>query len=569
MGLIEGGGSSPAVHDVAKSGYLAALPILAVTAAAASAVMDFAEPLGPITLYGLVGGVAAFVVLFALFALPFLRRLVAAPMMLAALVAVFSGAMWAWNAFGPAKDKDTGALVDQFPALAALQDELGLISEAAQDTADNTAEIADNTGDIADGTRDIADNTTRMADSGDRSADALEDIAEGLEGVRRLGGVIDAPETVSDFINNAVVYEERGDALNARRMYEGAIARGAPYVDIHDRYVAMLKAQEGLLGARDVYAQIAVDQRDNPAAQLAAATLAPRDDVGPMLATLATQFPDFGPVYMAQFEQYDLLSLANWTLVQRAEAGELLGRYLEAYERGRVERWYVNRDFAEAKRLMAEAYVSSFDQLSAASAPITLSIWYSYYDWVAYLGFAEQVKDVEVRRPGSTEFGPVEIDGLEEFSRSANFQVDGDVRRAMFAVRYTNADGEVQGPFEVDFDIDAFFGERSQRSARSSRDSWVSQDANGDGTAELVMDLLGEHCGIRELRYGVNTETPDTVFPIPECTMTTFHDFPDTSADEDSVLLETPANTVSMQVEFTNGTTSPVRVFNVTLDDET
>ncbi|MEL6980578.1 MAG: hypothetical protein AAGM38_18185, partial [Pseudomonadota bacterium] len=140
----------------------------------------------------------------------------------------------------------------------------------------------------------------------------------------RLGGLISQPETAVEHYNNALVYARRGDLLNGRKMIEKAIALGADQIDVLQRYTQMLKAQEGLLGAREVMADLVRRSPENKGAALAAATLRPAPQRAAALQALLAGEDPFEPA------QYELAGLSSADRVgqqsltdQRAEKAAL------------------------------------------------------------------------------------------------------------------------------------------------------------------------------------------------------------------------------------------------------
>ena len=168
---------------------------------------DFAQPIGPFALYLLIGaGLLLSVIIVLYMAWNNIRPRLRSPFIILGALTIFSGAtVYLQNTAG-AEAEDRGAFAALIKPLAALQNDMGMLRE-----------------DIAQ----IKQSTKRTADASERTATAVEKVAKGVEGLGALGGLIAAPKTISDYYNNALVYERRGDALSARKMLERAIA-GTP-----------------------------------------------------------------------------------------------------------------------------------------------------------------------------------------------------------------------------------------------------------------------------------------------------------------------------------------------------
>ena len=102
--------------------------------------------------------------------------------------------------------------------------------------------------------------------SGDPVADAINrQVAYGV--------VTDEPEEPYEYYANARVYELRGDAANAVRMYEKYLTFSPEYVDPHYQYQRYLRATEGRMAAREIYNEMKFDRPDDRVLQFAAALL--------------------------------------------------------------------------------------------------------------------------------------------------------------------------------------------------------------------------------------------------------------------------------------------------------
>ncbi|MEO1544970.1 MAG: hypothetical protein AAFR75_13260, partial [Pseudomonadota bacterium] len=153
---------------------------------------------------------------------------------------------------------------------------------------------------------------------------------EGLERLEKLGGLIAEPETVTEFYNNARVFERRGDPLSARRMFERAVTKGTPAVDLHKSYVTLLKAQEGLLGAREIYADLRRSQPDNKAVALMAAVLSSTSKRESALRTLAKDGEGFGPAWLEIAQLYSVDRLGDQALADKQKEKAALEAFVKA-----------------------------------------------------------------------------------------------------------------------------------------------------------------------------------------------------------------------------------------------
>lgn len=400
------------------------------------------------------------------------------------------------------------------------------------------------------------------AEAVERMVGAIEQLAAGLEGVARLGGIIDQPESIADFLNNADVYERRGDLLNARKMYERAIAQNVEAVDVHEKYAAILKAQEGLLGAREIYADLAATHPANPTVLLAAAKLGPQPEREDKLEAIAADFPVFGPVH---YEMALMLGFEEAGMLTPAEAqrlGERAQAFMAADTQGHIERWYIDRSVLEAIRsrmridlARAESFAKAFGQTLVKLEP---TLWYG--KWNLRISLAGGANDVYVKMPGHDDFELQDVFGrVNGLIYTLDMSLPGDTEPFYFEVKFDDEKGESQGPFELFFDPEPHYIGVNKEILLRDRAQWVISylvdRSEYDQPDIYFIDMsfpFDYHCSITKFEYGLDTETPDIEIPVPECTTDNYRrldDDPEGSALE----LSESVDLVSVRVTFTDG----------------
>ncbi|MEO1101198.1 MAG: caspase family protein [Pseudomonadota bacterium] len=358
-------------------------------------------------------------------------------------------------------------------------------------------------------------------DSVERTLQALEDLTASLEGLARLGGVIDNPESVTDFYNNAQVYERRGDSLNARRMYERAIASGADAVDIHFAYVATLKAQEGLIGAREIYADLSRRNQGTAAAQLVHATVLPGEARRTKLETIASETADFGPVYFELARLYSLDRLGQQTNADKLAEKKWLSAFRDADTAGDLQKWFLDDSLladwrADADRRWA-AYASAADV-----APVTFSAMYSNSGWTINATPTEAAVSLMYKTAATGTFQETAYWGRQD-PRTGKpapmtfFDLPLGASAQTVEVKYVDVNGVEQGPFSYAFDPAVRFVESSREILAITRNAWIS-GRNYDGrTLVYFTHLLTHSCGLDKIEYTFSGGTPDKVWPLPAC----------------------------------------------------
>ena len=95
----------------------------------------------------------------------------------------------------------------------------------------------------------------------------------------------------------------------------------------------------------------------------------------------------------------------------------------------------------------------------------------------------------------------------------------------------------------------------------ATKDNWVAYRIYQGRQYYYVTHLLSWRCGIKQVRYSENSDALDKKWPLPECNKL----IPNTIPNDAKIYAERPTadslKTVAIQVEFDDGTTSPVRIY--------
>lgn len=407
--------------------------------------------------------------------------------------------------------------------------------------------------------RDCLASVAETCGSGGDLNRAQQDAVESLEGLARLGGLIPDPTSIVEFYNNAFVYERRGDALNARRMYERAIAEGAEALDLHLRYAALLKAQEGLLGAREVANDIARRQPDNPAAALSAALLTPAPEREAALRALAASF---APAHYEISRLFSAERLGQQSLADQQAEKAALEAFVAADEQGRIYRWFLEKAFAEAWRRDARARLAVYDTRAVDIEPVALSAQASNDGWILSLSLVEPARAIRY----SVDGGPINSTGVAGVVNPATgapqpktfFTLPLGVEQAAIRVWYDDVREREQGPFSLTFTArEAFVA--STKNALGALNRWV-QGREYDGRFLVYFTTLVSHrCGLSEVAYGVDRDTPDQTLPLAPCDPKNPY-----SVGDNATLYETFPSKIekmSVRLTFADGEASELRVF--------
>lgn len=388
----------------------------------------------------------------------------------------------------------------------------------------------------------------------------------------KRGVLVEEPEKPHEFYNNARMYEERSDSLNASKMYARYIEFGLPYLDPHLSYQTHLKAQEGREGAREAYNELAYDHADDPMLAYAAALLQPRDKRVERLTQLAAQHPEIGPLYYDLSMDFSLRRLGEQTLGDKRAEKEALDQFFSAIEAGNVYKYFLDKRVVQERIEEAESRKAALTGLFSHSIenPVTFTTMRSNAGWtvtaiITDLGY----QDILVAKPGEDFVSLGTLPGVNPMTGKPNpkpfVNLPGDVGATTLRFKYLDARGEMQGPFEFAFEPDQSLLEQQRTTLQYSDPStWLVLQHNPgrDGDALLYLThILTSRCAISGLRYGLDRDTPDTSYEIPACDKSNPYAVP----RDAPIYLDVPDDTqfVSFQITWFDGTKTKVERTNL------
>ena len=385
-----------------------------------------------------------------------------------------------------------------------------------------------------------------------------------LEELGRLGGLIETPETAVEFYNNALVYGRRGDLLSARRMFERAIVQGVDAVDMHQRYSQLLKAQEGLIGAREVYGDLVRRQPDNNAAALANAVLQPANAREAALRALVDGDAPFAPAYFVIAALFSADRLGEQSIEDKRAEKAALDAFAAADEAGKVYRWFLQKETVEIWRESVRRRLAAYSRQALDVDPVQFSVLVGGNSWTVTLQLLETATEIRYR-----------IDGGEARSTGATSIVDQrtgkpfpnptlslplDTVSAMIEVFYDDIGGVERGPFVYAFDRQAAFINAAKERLRAHLNTWVHHwQFDVDRHLVYFTAVLGHRCGLSEVAYGVDRNTPDQTLRFGPCDPLQ----PYVHSDDDEILElgAVKPERIAVQLTYADGEKGPVRVF--------
>lgn len=404
----------------------------------------------------------------------------------------------------------------------------------------------------------------------------LEDAEAGSGRVEQLFAqlasrslIVDTPTQPHEFYSNARLKEIRGDYPGARQDYLKYFAFGLPQVDPHLRFQSVLRVQEGRAGALEIYRSLS-QGRNDPTTLFAEILLEERDARVRRLGAFLDAYPHFSPALYALSQDYSQTRLGQQSATDKARERDLLDRFMAAVEDGRFLRYYLDQQMAaeqveDAKTRLAAL---SFINPAALANPVRLNAMRSNQGWMLTLAIADRAQEIFVKLPGSEPRSTGFVSGAVDPSTGAPipypaFELPGNAGDTAIEVSYRNIHGEMQGPFSVSFTPgDALVSGQKDILERLTT-GWLAF-RDWDGRKLLYFThLISYRCAIQEVRYALDSDTPDQVFDTGPCDPDNPHAIP-SSGPGSTVHIDIPARTafVSVELFYRDGTRSGVKRFD-------
>ena len=433
--------------------------------------------------------------------------------------------------------------------------------------ADTTKRTEESTGRIEDSTGRIEDSTARIEDSQARTEAAIGEIAEGFKRIDKNGGVIENPTRPEEHYHNAIVYEERGDAANARKEYMAFAEADVDAIDVYERFARLLRVQDGRAGAREVFGDLA-GRLKAPAIKLVYAMQFEDAERTKRMDEFMTANPDYGPGYYLLAQEYSEERTGGQSVSDKQHELDLLKKFLEADTAGTLIKHFVDQQVLGEWLDKSRQRVKNLEpQLQGTRAEPTMVQSSNNGGWTVSILIPEAALKMWYRIGEEGEFidngvGAYNDPRTGQPAPNTNISLPADQGPATIYIKYLNANGEEMGPFALAFVTSSALVEEQKRTLELIWTSWITIQKNpGNETQTLAYYtmLASYRCGIDKAMYSIDSTALDQQFALPPC------DEKDPMALPSDFLpfLEVPGTIKSMavQVTYKDGTQSLVREF--------
>ncbi|MEM7329251.1 MAG: caspase domain-containing protein [Pseudomonadota bacterium] len=403
--------------------------------------------------------------------------------------------------------------------------------------------------------------------SGDRVADAVNrQVAYGV--------VTQEPEEPYEYYANARVYELRGDAANAVRMYEKYLTFSPEYVDPHYQYQRYLRATEGRMAAREIYNEMKFDRPDDRVLQFAAALLQSPEQRKAQLEAFVGAHPDFAPALYALSLDYSQRRLGAQTTADKRRERELLDSFMALHEDGFFVKHFIDKPSAEteiedARERLAALSIFATDVLEN---PVSLQASLGGGGFMMYINITDlNHREILVRQPGQA-FESLGLTNSRNFTTGqpqpkAYFELPIDAESMDLEIKYIDSKGVEQGPYVLAFDpAETLYKSIKTTYMAASERQWVHFQywETGDETPDYVnvhFPVLDYPCVVEEAYFGIDQEVPSTALRFADCNpMKPLHS---TRGVDQIVRVPPETGFVSLRVHYKDGEVTEIKRYPV------
>lgn len=196
--------------------------------------------------------------------------------------------------------------------------------------------------------------------------------------------------------------------------------------------------------------------------------------------------------------------------------------------------------------------------------PVRLSAQLTSDAWIITVSIAEPTKQIWSRFGENGEFestGFQDIVSQLSSSRQPNkhltLPLNSDVTQVF--IKYLDVRGNMRGPFELTFSPQRQRAIHGEQMLKGFPRSWISFGESKGQPVAYFTQLLAHRYALSEIRYSVNSDSLDQIFPLPEATDSNPH----SASSENRTFIELPGSNkyVAVQLTFADGEKSKVERF--------
>jgi len=381
----------------------------------------------------------------------------------------------------------------------------------------------------------------------------------------KAGGIIPDAKTAPELYHNARSYEARGEAANARTEYMKLAELGTDFLDPHLRFAALLRAQDGRAGAREIYARLAEGKGGRVAAIVHALQYEGAERRA-RVAALAGQHALYGPVHMLLADEYSTERVGGETIGERRSQFAALQKFLDADRNGALSQYFLDHSVLAQWLDRARSRQQALEQfLKTAKLEPTAQFMHTNSGWMANIWVPEPATKISWRANSKAEFTPTGETGFIDQrtgkpSPLLSFQLPRDSGEATIEIRYEDAIGEVRGPFPIKFEPRTELVKSQRDLLQRFSNNWISF---GDGGSQskfvYFTQLVAYRCAIEKVVLVFDDSPLPMQLRLPPCDPNDPLTMP--ASFRPFVAMPASAKSLTIEIAYADGTVSEKRKF--------
>ena len=369
----------------------------------------------------------------------------------------------------------------------------------------------------------------------------------------KSGGLVQDAKTAPELYHNARIWEARGQAAEARSSYGKLAMLGSDAIDASLRYAAIIRAQDGRAGAREVYSVLA-GGTGGRVADLVHALQFSGAERRTKVAAFAAKHPAYAPAHLLLAREFSADRLGSQTLADKRKQFAALTNFLKAEDEGTLPKFFMDQsvltqwvDEARKTHALLDKYFKT-----AVLKPIA-SFMRSNQSWMVNVSLPEAATSIAYRIGDN---GPFKTTGTfphidQRTGRpmpNPSFEMPPGAQAAKLHIRYRDSNDIEQGPYILEFEPRGALI-RSQRDILERfSSSWVVFGGEHVQASLLYFThLLSYRCAISKAIIGFGDGALDRELPIPPCNMNDPHSI----GDGIKVYLTIPRDLQNVRVQLT------------------
>ncbi len=384
--------------------------------------------------------------------------------------------------------------------------------------------------------------------------------AQSFDRLAGAGGLLREPSTAAEFYHNARLFEARGETANARQAYLALAALGGEHIDPLLRLAALIRAQDGRAGAREVFAELA--RGTNRAAQLVHAQQFEGAERLRRIAALAEQLRQFGPVHAVLAIEFGEDRQNTQTIEEMRSERAAIAQFLAADREGELVPYFLDQSVLaqwldRAQRRAAALAAFFTEQRDAVSAQFARS----NTGWIGSIVTPEPATLLEYRIGDAREFqstGFLQVADPRTGRPMPNpsFIFPPQTGRSEIALRYADANGTPSPVTMLAFDPRAALARGLREQLQQAPHAWLTFAADGQVN---VAQLVTHRCAIERMEIGFDGQEPSRQVVLPPCDLANPYGVPNAAAAR--LALPPGIRRVSLRLTFIGGEQSEVQHF--------